>query len=149
LAGAPAPGKGWARRLVLAACVLAWAAALAATHVPAGSLPRMPATDVVLHVTGFAGLTSLFVLAQAAYGVPRRRRLILTLPVMAAYAAVDELTQPLVNRVAAMGDWTADVGGAAMAIVCGELILLAAAMLGRRASPASRSGCAGGLTESG
>ena len=40
---------------------------------------------------------------------------------MIAYAALDEMTQPLVNRYAAFDDWLGDVVGAAGAVMVLEL----------------------------
>jgi VanZ family protein len=51
-------------------------------------------------------------------------RRISVLLIMPIYAAFDELTQPLVNRHAAWGDWFANVFGSLAALILIELILI-------------------------
>jgi hypothetical protein len=68
---------------------------------------------------------------------PRWRFLPLAIfPVVAAYGAFDELTQPIFRRDAEWGDWYADCTGAAVAV----LIISAVQwwmLRSRRAAPAS------------
>jgi len=116
------------RRLVLAACIIAWAGALAASHVPPADLPEIHVGDKTLHVCGFFVLTGLFWLTLALYGRRRLGRAALVLLVMPLYAALDELTQPWFRRTADVHDWLADAAGAALALLVAE----AAAAIFRR-----------------
>ena len=89
-------------------------------------------SDKTLHVVAYFLLAGFFLLTLIARGKPRPRRIILVVAVMAVYGAFDELTQPIVNRTAAWGDWFADVAGTILAIVIIEIVLL----LKRRSSSA-------------
>ena len=113
------PGRRW----LLAACVLLWICAFVITHVPAPAMPALPADDATLHAVGFFALTAVFVLTLAAYGRPRARRIAIAVVTMAVYGALDELTQPLVNRYAAWSDWLADLIGAIAAVAATEALL--------------------------
>ena len=112
-----------ARRWLLTACALLWISAFVATHVPVQSVPDLPADDAILHAAGYFGLTAVFVLTLAALRRPAARRIIIAVVTMTVYAALDELTQPLVNRDAAWEDWLADLVGAAAAGATVEVLL--------------------------
>ena len=106
-----------ARRVLLVGLVLLWAGAFAATHIPVSKMPELHASDKTLHVLGYFALGGVFHITLAAYGIGRLRRSIVVVLTMAAYGALDEITQPLVNRCAAFGDWLADLAGAAAAVL--------------------------------
>ncbi len=113
------------RRLFAYLCAAGWITCFAGTHIPQEHLPGLGSSDKALHLVGYAGLAILFWLALWAYGCRMRRRLGLVLVTLAVYAAVDEITQPLVNRYACVADWYADCAGAAIgAAVCEGLALL-------------------------
>lgn len=118
-------------RLALALFLIAWLGAFVATHIPARSIPQVHASDKVLHATGFFILGGLLLLALAIRGARRWRRDLAALVLLAAYAAFDELTQPLVGRTAALGDWLADVTGLVAALIVGEMIAAIAAARAR------------------
>ncbi|HUT58148.1 MAG TPA: VanZ family protein [Phycisphaerae bacterium] len=119
------PGRLYrARKPLLAALLIAWPAALVASHIPAEKLPQMRVGDANLHFAGFYALAGLFWLTLSAYARSRPARALLVLAIMPLYAAFDELTQPLFNRNAAWGDWLADIAGAAAAVVCLEIVAL-------------------------
>ena len=111
------------RRIALIACIVAWAGAITATHLPPRDLPSMEVSDKLLHTVGFGGLAGIFGLTLAAYGKGRRRRLILMLAIMPLYGALDELTQPIFGRDCDVMDWVFDVIGTASAFVLVELAL--------------------------
>jgi len=113
-----------ARRWILASWLVFWLAAFVATHVPAERLPETHVSDKKLHAAGFFLLASALEVTLLAHGVRRRWRLITIFLGGAAYAAFDELTQPLVNRTAAWGDWASDLAGLAGAVILWELLLL-------------------------
>ena len=112
------------RRGVLVVCAALWGAALAVTHLPAGCLPRTPASDPVLHGAGYFFLSVALWLTLWVYGRPRRLRVAIILLAIPIYAAIDEITQPLVGRHASAADWAADVAGVLAALVLCELIAL-------------------------
>ena len=74
-------------------------------------------------------MASVFGWTLRAHRHRRLRRVLLVLVLMTIYAAVDELTQPLVNRYAAWSDWFADVFGAAAAMLVWETTQAAYAAL--------------------
>jgi len=101
-----------------------WVGAFAATHIPKLHMPKdIHVSDKTLHAVGYFVLGAMLLLTCASRGRPRWTRVLLTLALLAAYGAVDEITQPLVNRVAAFGDWLADIGGAVAAAIVIELAL--------------------------
>ena len=126
------------RRWILLACVVAWAGALTATHIPAPSMPQLGVGDSNLHFVGFFGLAGAFWLTLAAYGRRTPARVLLLLLVMPAYAAFDELTQPYFQRTADIQDWKWDVIGTAVALLCAEIAMILSARRARRAGIACR-----------
>ncbi len=110
-------------RFTRLALAVVWLTAFAATHVPGTHMPALYAGDELLHFIGFFCLASILMLGLFLRGRQRRRRVVTALVVMVLYGALDELTQPLVNRGAAWGDWLADVGGAVAAVLVWELAL--------------------------
>ncbi len=111
------------RRLLVLACAATWACEFALTHIPADRLPPLGAGDWFLHGIGFIAVSGAFVAAMSACKVSRRRRITLTAVIMPIYAALDELSQPLVNRTASVDDWLADMAGAMIALVAVESAL--------------------------
>ena len=112
---------------------VSWIAAFVATHIPKQHLPRgIHVGDKMLHAAGYFLLGGLLLLTRSAWGATWPRRAAWVVLVLAAYAAFDEITQPLVNRAAAVGDWLADTGGALAAVVLGEAIL---ALFRRKPAP--------------
>ncbi len=110
------------RRIVLCACILLWIIAFAATHIPAEEMPRITVRDVTLHAVGYFCLGAVFWLTIFAYRGRASRRAITVIIILAAYGGFDELTQPIVNRCAAWGDWFADIAGTATAVALLEVI---------------------------
>ena len=96
---------------------LYWLAMFLATHVPVPKLPAEAAgADKLVHLLGYGGLGLLF-----AFWTALRRRLtalvVLSLwGIIAAYGVLDEWLQQFVNRTTDLGDWTADVTGAAIGV---------------------------------
>jgi len=117
--------RRWPARLL----VVLWIAAFVATHLPKRHVPETHVSDRTLHAVGYFLLGGLFLVTLIARGVGRIRRVGIALAVLCAYAAFDEITQPLVSRHASLWDWLADgVGVVAAVLVCE----LAAALLKRR-----------------
>ena len=110
------------RRGLLWALAVVWVGAFVLTHIPAEKIPELYASDKTLHVVGYAAITGLLWLHLAARGGRRLRRIAVTIVALIIYAAVDESTQPLVNRSASVGDWYADCLGIILAIALCEAL---------------------------
>ena len=72
--------------------------------------------DKVEHVVAYGVVAGLFLLALRRPVRPVTVGLILT--GLLAVGALDEVTQPLVNRVASGSDFVADVVGIGLAVLC-------------------------------
>jgi VanZ family protein len=126
----------------LVALVVYWSLLLTSTHVP-----RLPhavyMTNGIDKICHFVGYTGLAYLASVAWtlqrSITRPLRLanfVVIFGTLAVYGALDELTQPLVNRTCEFADWLADLAGAGFG-----MILFAITMsLARRVYPATSSG---------
>jgi len=94
-----------------------WIGIFCATHLPPSSRAvqlafRLP--DWLLHAGAFCGLGALAVWAAPIRPPPRR--LAIFFAALLAYAAFDELTQPLTRRSCELSDWFADAVGALLGI---------------------------------
>jgi VanZ family protein len=123
------------RSALLAACILAWAGAFVATHLPPDGVPDMNTSDKVLHIFGYGGLTTLLVLAMASFGRPRGARILMVMALLLAYGAFDELTQPMFLRTASFHDWLADAAGTAIAVTFWEVFLAVLSSARQRSYP--------------
>jgi VanZ family protein len=112
-------------RLRAAVAAAYWILIAAVTHWPLDEvlLEDFPsASDKVVHFSAFAVLAVLFSAAVEAYArlrpaaVPSWRRTLTVLAVIIAYAAIDELLQPLTNRYCDFYDWVADTAGATVGL---------------------------------
>ena len=108
--------------------VVIWIAAFTATHLPKRHVPETHVSDRTLHAVGYFLLGGLFLVTLIVRGVGRVRRVGIAFAVFCVYAALDEITQPLVSRHASFQDWLADVIGVVAAVIVFEL---AAALLKR------------------
>ena len=99
--------------VVIWGCVI-----LAATSLPAASVPRGPAgLDKAGHFTMYAVLGLLAWRAAAADAAPRLRVAAATLGAIGVFAAVDEWHQGFVpGRMPDAADWAADMVGAVAGI---------------------------------
>jgi VanZ family protein len=87
------------------------------THFPKLRLEGVPGDDKTAHVLAYALLAFLIWQFRAARARPIRAGFVLKAwGLVAAYATVDELTQPLVGRSADIYDWLADLAGATAAL---------------------------------
>ena len=124
---------GWPTRL-LAAVTLGYAALLAcATHYPRPQdlLPRNPPSDKVLHLCAYAVLATLAAATLAAAGRRSLRVLLVAAAVLAAFGALDEVTQPWCGRAAEPLDWLADLAGIAVGSGAGALLAAGVRLLRR------------------
>ncbi|TWT45589.1 VanZ like family protein [Phycisphaerae bacterium RAS1] len=119
--------RHWYRRILPAY----WAFLACSTHLPKLRLEtRVPQEDKIAHALAFALLAFLFWrCAQSIYGRLSPAFVWIAAATLAAYAALDEYTQPFFNRSGDLRDWLFDVAGAAIA--------LAALEYRRRRKPAS------------
>jgi VanZ family protein len=89
---------------------------LGLTHIPGEDVPRIlqvHALDKVEHVVAYASIAGLFLLSLKR---PARPALLLIgLGALAVIGALDETTQPLVNRTADLWDYASDLTGIAIA----------------------------------
>jgi VanZ family protein len=102
-----------------------WLALFAATHVPK-DFPAIPRGhwDKVAHFGAFAALAFLFAMAwRWSAGMLIGVHLRFAWALIAAYGALDELTQPLVGRDASWLDWLADGAGAAAGLAVFRMFL--------------------------
>lgn len=114
------------RKLLLGLLILYWLLLAALTHAPRLPPAGPQISDKTAHLLAYAVLATLLFLTLWAHR-PRLRFLSLrALLIPCAYAAVDELTQPLSGRVCEFADWVADALGAAAAVVALTLIRLLA-----------------------
>ncbi len=95
-----------------------WLGLFGIMHTPKGPFPApllFPHQDKVVHFFGYAILAGLTAAAAAwPTGGKWYGRWLL---IFAAYAAFDELTQPLVGRHADVLDWAADIAGVALVFI--------------------------------
>jgi len=120
------PPTGWPARLLAAvtvgyACALVWA-----THhpQPRDLLGPDPPPDKLLHVGAYAVLAALVAATLAAWGRLSSRGVRTAAATLAAFAVVDEVTQPLpwFGRSADPIDWVFDVAGIVVG-VAGVVVL--------------------------
>lgn len=104
-----------------------WLAIFAATHLPQAALPPSTLGDKAEHFIAY-GLLAVLLNLWLIHRFPRLPMPWLwTLCIAMAYGAIDELTQPIVNRHAALGDWIADATGAALGVLLVNTVLFAVA----------------------
>ena len=97
------------------ATVLGIACVLGLTHIPGPSMPRIlevDGLDKLEHVVAYGLITTLFLLSLRK---PVRPLLLLTgLAALALLGALDETTQPFVERTASFTDYASDLVGIAV-----------------------------------
>ena len=109
------------RRILLAITVGLWIVACVLTHLPPGEVPDFHTSDTYLHTVGFGGLASWFLLTLVSFRTRTLPRMLLVIAVMAAYAALDENTQPFFGRSCELRDWVNDMIGTTIAVALWEI----------------------------
>ncbi len=97
--------------------LLVTAGVLGLTHIPGQSMPRaleVRHLDKAEHIVSYGLIAGFFLLSLKR--PVRPTVLLIGLAVLAVIGALDEATQPLVNRSASIGDYACDLTG--MAIAC-------------------------------
>jgi len=95
-----------------------WLALVVGTHLPP-KFPGLPSerSDKLAHFGAYMGLAWLLSMAwQSSTGRLNGRHLWFAWMAVILVAAADEMTQPLIGRVASRGDWLADAVGAAVGL---------------------------------
>ena len=118
----PLLNKGWVRHFLLIVLIVYWLAEFISTHIPQEKVPSLGTSDTVCHCEAFFILSSLFWLTLTSRCAPMLKKLIVIITILPIYAALDELTQPIVNRHASISDWLADVVGVVLAMAVCEII---------------------------
>lgn len=113
---AAARRTGPTSRLLLGLLAAYWIAMFVGTH-----LPRVPKAlaeqgDKLLHIGAYAGLALLLTLWRFSRGTVTPGQIVRDAVGIAAFAAFDELTQPLVGRFCDFWDWVADATGAVLGL---------------------------------
>jgi VanZ family protein len=109
------PPATWPRKLAAAILILYWIALVAGTHVPQPPVLIFPRalTDKWLHMMAYAGLAFLLSLNWALWRPWGWWHSVAILGALAAFGALDEITQIPVGRDCDPIDWVADVIGSA------------------------------------
>jgi VanZ family protein len=104
------------RRLILAALILYWGFALTMTHIPHPPPIGPQVSDKLIHFLAYGLLSGLLFLALWISRPNLRWLPLIVLGIIMAYAAFDELTQPLFHRDCEFGDWLADSAAGVVAV---------------------------------
>jgi VanZ family protein len=106
-------------RLWQLALAVYWIALFVGTHVPVDRVPSaVGSADKIAHLGAFAVLAFLFATTwQLSAGHLMTRHLVWCWIVIAVYGGFEEITQPIVGRIASVVDWLADVAGAAIGLL--------------------------------
>lgn len=107
------PAAIWPKRLSLAVLGVYWLVLATATHLPnVAPPPGFDPGDKAEHLAAFGLLAVLLAVAWSFHRPMTWRSLAAILAIVAVYAAIDEITQPLTGRNRDPLDWIADVLGA-------------------------------------
>jgi VanZ family protein len=111
---------------------------LTATHIPrltvSFDVGLAVASDKLLHFGAYGLLGFLVGLIAVESGLTWHRWFPLALAMLAAFALVDETTQPMFGRTAETFDWVADVVGGAAGLIGPAAVAATARLLTRHAS---------------
>jgi VanZ family protein len=110
------------RWFIIIVLVLYWGFALTMTHIPHPPPIGPPVSDKLIHFLAYGLLSGLLFLALWLSRPSLRYLPLIVLGVIIAYAAFDELTQPIFNRDAEFEDFLAD--SAAGVVAAGVLGLI-------------------------
>lgn len=123
----------WPRRMWLT--LLVTGCVLGLTHIPGQAIPPVLqdiALDKVEHIVAYGLIAGSFLLSLRR--PVRPAVLLLGLAALALLGALDEVTQPLVNRTADIGDYLSDLIGLAVSCV----VFLVAALSSRKDKTVTR-----------
>jgi VanZ family protein len=102
-----------------------WLALFISTHLPIVRLASSHGTtDKFVHVAAFTGLSILLAITwRLSAGRLRGRDLVSVWALVMLYGALEETTQPLMNRTASHIDWLADAIGATLGLAIYQIVL--------------------------
>jgi VanZ family protein len=110
------------RWLITVALGLYWAFALMMTHMPHPPPIGPQVSDKLIHFLAYGLLSGLLSLALWMWRPGMRWLPAVVLGVIMAYAAFDEITQPIFGRDCEFGDWLADsAAGVVAATILGTI----------------------------
>lgn len=98
---------------LLTTAILATVTVLVLTHIPEATMPSSLGEDGIEHVVAYAVIAFLFLISLR--GAPTVRYVLLVCFAVSLIGALDELTQPFMNRTASVADMAADVVGILLA----------------------------------
>jgi VanZ family protein len=102
---------------------LFWLSEFIATHAPISEeVEALPGSDKHLHFGAYIVLSGLLMFWNGVGAAATGRRVLTVILILAVYAAVDELLQPIFDRDAELLDWAADVFGSAIGATLGSVI---------------------------
>lgn len=118
VAAEAAPAHGSPARKWLLATLVYWIALFVGTHLPPTAVTEVASLyDKPIHMGAYFGLTLLLIgTLRRAFRPSLAATYGLAVGLALALAAVDELTQPLANRICDPWDWAADGAGAVAAV---------------------------------
>jgi VanZ family protein len=114
------------RKTIFILCILMWIGAFTATHIPNSSIPEKihDLGNITLHIIGFLGLSSWFILTLVAFNINSLLyRILIVLLVTMVYAAIDEYTQQFFGRGTSLLEWFVDTCSTIVALVICESVL--------------------------
>jgi len=100
-----------------------WLGAFSGTHLPGSALPTTPWGDKIDHLATYFGLGLLLCVWLALSRPWLKFAPLIAIAIALPYGVLDEITQPIVYRVADLGDWIADALGASAGVLVGTLIV--------------------------
>lgn len=103
--------------ILVALLAVYWLSMFFGTHIPQVPQSLAQHGDKLLHFGAYCGLAILLLTWRISRQSVTLRKLVLFWFMIAAYGIFDEVTQPLVNRDAEVGDWLADITGAAVGLM--------------------------------
>lgn len=135
------PSRRLANRWIGPILGIYWLIAFSGTHLPGNSLPNRPWGDKLDHMAGYAILGFLICLWLGLSRPWIRFSPAWALLIALVYGAIDEITQPIVFRVADLGDWVADAIGATVGVAVGTIIVAIARRKRAEKTVTSTPGC--------
>jgi VanZ family protein len=131
----PRPSTPRLRAFALVLLVVYWTVMTIATHWPLPPrLLRLQISDKLVHLAMYFVLAALACVNVALWRRLGWRQAAMLLAAVAAWAVLDELTQPMFGRYGDVPDWVADLIGATMAV---GLLTVVAPLLVRPRQPAA------------
>ncbi len=109
-------------RGVQAALVCYWAALFVATHIPKVPSGVAHVSDKLMHYLAYGGLAFLLEAALTTRWQLQTEHYVTLFSIVAIYGIADELIQIPVGRSAEVGDWLADITGAACGLAAFAMV---------------------------